>query len=244
MNDLALPFYPILPEDQGKPTYEVLVSAGIEAVERQDVERWVLGYLGSLVTRHYGESSFGGWCADVGVNPETAYNYVKVYRFFGQPYSDLKMLKWTHYFSALMVSGRFSDVKREDVVAALRTANDRGMSTDVFPRLFHAGLEKMGYSLTEKYTKRTGKVLPEPVDPAVTDAIAAVDEADLTDADPRATRPVWRSVGRITNIVRRDNGRYLVSFEINDPLSVDLASESQVVIAVATIGTIIDDTGD
>lgn len=250
MSGLATPFYPPLLAGGRKPTYEELVIEGIEAVKNQDTERWILGYLANQVSRFYGEGSLAQWCSEINLNPKVAYNYAAVQDYFRQPLEELALLCWSHYHLAMRVAKRYEKVTLSIVVAALRAANDnnlgafpqRGMSVRDFEKWFINALETKGYLQAGTPAKQEA-VEPEPVDPQIAEAVADLDQVDLTELEPRASRFIWREKARVVGIEPRANGRYLLRLEVG-VAPFDLAAEQEIVIALATIGTIIDDRED
>lgn len=76
-----------------KPTWEELISAGMEIREAKDNTQWKLGDLSILVVSAYGTDSLGKFATEVGLARSTIYQYRKVSETFP---SDTRIPRLSH----------------------------------------------------------------------------------------------------------------------------------------------------
>jgi hypothetical protein len=93
----------VIEETHPGAAWETLVSKGIEAVDRQDRERWVLGDLALAVTTHYGEDTIGDYAKSIKLKPPTLRSYERVAKFYtyGENRPQYTNLSWSHYRAAM-----------------------------------------------------------------------------------------------------------------------------------------------
>lgn len=93
---------------EGNDVWEMVVSAGIQASDKGDESRWLIGDLALLVRTEYGEDSIGKWAKDIKCPVDRVKEYRTVCGFWDRELSaradflaELKNIYYTHYREAM-----------------------------------------------------------------------------------------------------------------------------------------------